>query len=263
MEGSFARVFLFCAMLFVPPTIARISTKLPSLRTILPMQPSKLSAFAAKNHRNRFKFMSVRRAMSATDSANSKRVLVPIANGSEEIETTCITDTLTRFGASVTVASANADGSLVCTMSRGIKFMADLSVAEALSSGGDDWDLVALPGGMPGAEHLRDCEPLVELLRTRSAAGSLNAAICASPAVVFGAHNLLPKGESAAATCYPAPPFRSVLGEIASESDVVVSGNIVTSKGPGTSLKFGLQLGELLYGKEAADKIAAEMLVDR
>ena len=61
----------------------------------------------------------------------AKTVLVPISDGSEEIETTCITDTLTRFGASVTIASVKPDGDLICTMSRGIKVQADTSIADA------------------------------------------------------------------------------------------------------------------------------------
>jgi protein deglycase len=91
---------------------------------------------------------------------SAKTVLVPIADGSEEIETTCITDTLTRFGAAVTVASVQP--SLTCTMSRGIKILADCTIAEAALK---EWDLIALPGGMPGAEHLRDSKVLIDLLK--------------------------------------------------------------------------------------------------
>lgn len=76
----------------------------------------------------------------------SKKVLVPIAEDSEEIETTAITDTLTRFGADVTIASV-MPGELVCKMSRGIKVMADVSIEDAAK---DEWDMIALPGGMPG-----------------------------------------------------------------------------------------------------------------
>lgn len=78
-------------------------------------------------------------------------------------------------------------------------------------------------------------------------------------AVVLASKGLLPDG---AATCYPAPGFRE---KIMTESDdaVVVTENVITSQGPGTSLKFALQLGEILYGKEKADEIAGQMLVDR
>lgn len=76
------------------------------------------------------------RALTSSALRMSKRVLVPIADGSEEIETTCITDTLTRFGADVTTASVMPDGQLVCKMSRGIKVCC---VALRLEYFGNNW----------------------------------------------------------------------------------------------------------------------------
>jgi len=187
-------------------------------------------------------------------SGEQKRVLVPIGNDSEEIETTCITDTLARFGAEVITASVMPDGDLKCKMSRGINIIADITMKEAATQ---EWDLVALPGGMPGAEHLRDCAALISLLEKQNREGKLYSAICASPAVVLASKGLIKNG----ATCYPVPVFRSTI-EDPSDEDVVVQGNLVTSKGPGTALKFSLKLGEMLYGKEAAKKIASEMLVE-
>eukprot|EP01083_Nonionella_stella_P038812 105505_1 len=131
---------------------------------------------------------TVIRSMSATDTNSSlseppkkKRVLVPIADDSEEIETSCITDTLVRFGAEVVVASVKPDGDLVCRMSRGLKICADVTIADATSSSQENnWDLIALPGGMPGAKHLRDCDALVQLLKKQNEAKKLCAAVCAS-----------------------------------------------------------------------------------
>jgi 4-methyl-5(b-hydroxyethyl)-thiazole monophosphate biosynthesis len=125
---------------------------------------------------------------SSTALNMSKRVLVPIADGSEEIETTCITDTLTRFGARVTVASVKPGGDLLCTMSRGIKIMADVSIDDAAK---EEYDLVVLPGGMPGAEHLRDSKMLISILQKQKAAGKRYAAICAAPAVALASHGLV------------------------------------------------------------------------
>jgi len=188
----------------------------------------------------------------------AKKVLVPIADGSEEIETTCITDTLVRFGADVTVASVKGGGDdLICRMSRGIQVKADCSIEDAAKQ---DYDLVVLPGGMPGAEHLRDCEALVGILKKQKAGGKLYGAVCAAPAVALASNGLIDAG--AAATCYPAPKFRELLGESATDDRVVVTGNLVTSQGPGTALSFGLQLGELLFGKEKRDQIAKEMLAE-
>ncbi|KAL7528605.1 hypothetical protein ACHAWF_002623 [Thalassiosira exigua] len=182
----------------------------------------------------------------------AKRVLVPIADDSEEIETTCITNTLVRFGAEVVVASVKPGGELVCKMSRGVKMVADIPIDEAA---GQEWDLVALPGGMPGAEHLRDSAALTAILEKQKASGKMYAAICAAPAVVLAEKGLVGEG----ATCYPAPGLREKMPSPA-EDDVVVQGNVVTSKGPGTALKFAVALGEQLYGKEKAKAIADEML---
>lgn len=185
----------------------------------------------------------------------AKHILVPIADGSEEIETTSITDTLTRFGAKVIVASV-MNGELVCTMSRGIKIMADTTI-EAASQ--QEWDLIVLPGGMPGAEHLRDSKVLIEMLKNQKEAGKLYGAVCASPAVALSAHGLIDKGTPA--TCFPAPKFREKMTD-AKDDIVVIAGNLVTSQGPGTSLQFALTLGEKLYGKEQRDKVAKALLVD-
>ena len=69
--------------------------------------------------------------MSSSSSDGKKRVLVPIAEDSEEIETSSITDVLTRFGAEVVVASVQPDGELVCKMSRGLKICADVTIENA------------------------------------------------------------------------------------------------------------------------------------
>ena len=186
-------------------------------------------------------------------SAADKRVLVPVADDSEEIETACITDTLVRAGASVTVASVMP--SLQVRMSRGLKVVADCSIDECA---GQEWDAIACPGGMPGAERLRDSATLKELLVAQSAAGKLTAAVCASPAVIFASHGLLPSK----ATCYPAPAFKEAVDAASSwqEASAVVEGHIITSQGPGTSLQFALKLVEKLYGEDKAREIADQML---
>ena len=192
------------------------------------------------------------RAAATTSAGAVKRVLVPIADGSEEIETSCITDTLVRAGAEVTVASVEA--TTTCTMSRGLKVVADALVTDV---SGDDWDLVALPGGMPGAERLRDSDALDAILRKQDARRAPLAAVCASPAVILKSKGIL----RSQATCYPAPPFVEALGDIA-DGDVVRDGHITTSRGPGTSLKFALDLVDQLYGPEKAEELRAQMLVD-
>jgi 4-methyl-5(b-hydroxyethyl)-thiazole monophosphate biosynthesis len=181
----------------------------------------------------------------------AKKVLVPIADGTEEIEAVCIIDTLRRAGAEVTVASV---GELQITASRGTKLVADTRIAERA---GGIYDCIALPGGMPGAEHLRDCPPLIAMLKQQKQSGRLYAAICASPAVALQPHGLLQKVK---ATCFPG--FRDKLDPAyASDDRVVVDGHCVTSHGPGTAIEFALKLVELLFGVQKAREVAGTMLV--
>ncbi len=182
----------------------------------------------------------------------AKQVLVPIADGMEEIEAMCIIDTLRRAGLEVTVASV---GALQVKASRGVKIVADALITDCAS---ETYDGIALPGGMPGAEHLRDSAPLIAMLKAQKSAGRLYAAICASPAVVFQHHGLL-EGVKAA-TCYPS--FRDQLDPAcASDDRVVVDGSCVTSQGPGTAIPFALKLVELLVSPDKAKEVAQAMLV--
>lgn len=161
----------------------------------------------------------------------------------------------------MTVASVEP-GELLCKMSRGIKIMADASLVDDGALEEQSWDAVVIPGGMPGAERLRDCESLTRILAKQAEAPpKIVAAVCAAPAVVLETHGIL-AGKTA--TCYPAPPFTEKLqqGGVKVSSDaVVVDGNVVTSRGPGTSLLFALKLVELLFGPEKKDELAAQMLV--
>lgn len=181
----------------------------------------------------------------------SKNVLVPVADGCEEIETVCIIDVLRRAGAEVTVASV--DG-LEITASRGVKLVADRLIGECAEI---TYNLIALPGGMPGAEHLRDSEALVAMLKRQEREGRLYGAICAAPAVVFQHHNLL---GGRRATTHPA--FADRLENCSAvESRVVVDGTCITSRGPGTAIEFALKLVELLYGQEKAAEVAIPLLI--
>ena len=192
--------------------------------------------------------------MSAGGAA--KRVLVPIGDGSEEIETSCITDTLTRAGAEVTVASVMPkarEGDLCCVMSRNLKVLADTDIDSCRDQA---WDLIMLPGGMPGAEHLRDSETLKAMLEAQNELKKPFGAVCAAPAVVLASHGLL----AGDATCYPAPAFREALPSLG-EGPVVRDGHVLTSQGPGTSLEFALAAVEVLYGAGKAKELAEQMLV--
>ncbi|AQQ09196.1 Chaperone protein YajL [Sedimentisphaera cyanobacteriorum] len=181
----------------------------------------------------------------------SKTALLPIADGSEELEAVTIIDVLRRAGTELTIASV-ADISV--TMSRGTKLVADAPI-EVCS--GNEYDLIVLPGGMPGAEHLRDSRILTEMLKTQAEARRLYAAICASPAIVLASHGLMAGKKG---TCYPGLEH-SLADSYLEGEDVVADGNCITSRGPGTAMAFALKLAELLEGKENAEKTAQGMLV--
>ncbi len=188
----------------------------------------------------------------------SKTVLVPIADGCEEIEVVCIIDVLRRAGAEVVVAAVptvtTPGAGTQITASRGVRLEADEPLNACLER---TFDLIALPGGMPGAEHLRDCHELIDMLRVQAAAGRWYAAICAAPAVTLQQHDLL-KGKRA--TCYPA--FMEQLDAATRVTErVVVDGNCVTSQGPGTALEFALTLVEVLFGQDKRLETAKPMLM--
>eukprot|EP01111_Echinosteliopsis_oligospora_P000344 TRINITY_DN10342_c0_g1_i1.p1 TRINITY_DN10342_c0_g1~~TRINITY_DN10342_c0_g1_i1.p1 ORF type:complete len:190 (-),score=68.46 TRINITY_DN10342_c0_g1_i1:128-697(-) len=183
---------------------------------------------------------------------NVKRVLVPVADGSEDIETVTIVDVMRRAGADVVLASVEKQPMIKAA--RGIKITADYLLADVLDQ---QWDLVALPGGMPGAERLAACGDLIKILQRQKNNNKLFAAVCASPAVVFQTHNLL---EGKKATCHPSFTEKLTNKEKI-EDRVVVDGNCITSRGPGTSLEFSLKLVELLYGREHAEKVAQPILL--
>ena len=180
-------------------------------------------------------------------------VLVPMAEGCEEIETATIIDTLRRAGARVCTAALTANPYV--RGSRGLVLGADSSLNTLPDRA---WDLIALPGGMPGAEHLSQSEQLKALLLAQQQAGRPLAAICAAPAVVLGRQGLL-AGYSA--TGHPA--FREELGRYAArlvDERVCVDGLLTTSQGPGTALEFALTLVAQLYGSAHARTVAEPML---
>jgi 4-methyl-5(b-hydroxyethyl)-thiazole monophosphate biosynthesis len=179
----------------------------------------------------------------------SKQVLIPIADGSEEIEAVCVIDTLRRAGAVVTVASV---GELQVTASRGVRLVADKKLAECADM---SYDLIVVPGGAEGSKRLRDSALLAAMLKKQKQENRLCAAICAAPVVVLQTHGML---EGRKATCHP-----SLAKELKNRQDarVVVDGNYITSQAPGTAIEFALKLVELLFGRSKAEEVAKPMCV--
>ncbi|KZY20601.1 MULTISPECIES: DJ-1 family glyoxalase III [unclassified Alcanivorax] len=122
--------------------------------------------------------------------------LIPIADGSEDIETVTLIDVLRRAGVEVTVASVTGTPDIVAA--RGTRIRADALIDDVMAQ---DFDLIVLPGGMPGAKALADSKKLIDKLHGQRDSGRLYGAICAAPAVALAPHGLL---DGVAATGHPA-----------------------------------------------------------
>lgn len=180
----------------------------------------------------------------------TKKALVAVADGTEEIEAVCIIDTLRRAGIDVTVASV---GKEQITASRGVRILADTTISTCTAK---TFDLIALPGGMPGAQNLADNAELVRMLIEQSKAGRWIAAICAAPAVVLQPNGLL---KGIRATCYPSMQDQ-LDRQFLSKEPVVVDKNIITGQGPAYAISFALRLVEALAGTQVRREVATAML---
>jgi len=179
------------------------------------------------------------------------KVIVCLAEGFEEIEAIGIIDILRRADLQVNVVSIMEAREV--TGAHGIKVVADQLFGEADFSG---YDLLVLPGGMPGAKNLKEHKGLSEKIVEFDRNGKWLGAICAAP-LVFGHLGLL---EGREATCYPG--FGEQLGNARVKSaPVIIDGHIVTGRGPGVVFSFALTLVEKLAGKEKADRIAGQLLL--
>lgn len=176
------------------------------------------------------------------------RVLVPLAQGCEEVEAVTIIDLLRR--AKIEVVSAGLDDQPV-TASRGVRLIPDTLLDEALEQ---EFDMVVLPGGMPGAANLNNDPRIKTLLKDMAAEGKYVCAICAAPFVLGEAGLLAGK----AATSYPGFVDKMNLpGTAYKEDPVVRDGKVITSRGPGTAMDFALELIEALAGKARRDEVEA------
>ncbi len=176
----------------------------------------------------------------------SKKALIIWADGMEEIEAITPVDLLRRAKVDVIVAGLNG---LKVKSSHGAVFQADIILDKAP----EEVDALIFPGGHAGAENLSKSEKVKERILKQHAKGQWIAAICAAPALVLAPTGILSKKK---ATSYPG--YEKHFGSAVqySQERVVVDGNIITSRGPGTAYEFSLALVERLAGKETADAIA-------
>ncbi len=179
-----------------------------------------------------------------------KRACVILADGFEETEAVTTIDVLRRGEVKVEVLGVEAKK---VTGNHGIVVEADALLSDRK---GERYDLVVLPGGMPGAARLRDHWGVQKLVQAHAAAGALVGAICAAPIALARAGVL----EGKRATCFPG--FEDQLGGARFEATTVVrDGNVITSRAIGTAVPFALALVEALRDEGVATKLAERMLV--
>jgi 4-methyl-5(b-hydroxyethyl)-thiazole monophosphate biosynthesis len=167
------------------------------------------------------------------------KVLVPLAQGCEEIEAVTVIDILRRAG--IEVVSAGLDDQPV-RASRGVMLVPDTTLDAALQH---SFDMIVLPGGQPGTNNLKADARVLKLVQQMAQQGKYVTAICAAPSVLATAGLL----DGKQATCFPGAldAFPQVVQRPAA---VVEDGKLITSRGPGTAMDFALTLVERLTGKE-------------
>lgn len=171
-------------------------------------------------------------------------VLVPLAQGCEEIEAITVIDILRRAG--ITVVSAGLDAQPV-RASRGTVLIPDSTLDAALKQA---YDMVVLPGGQPGSNNLKADARVLALLKDMARQDKYIAAICAAPSVLATAGLL----DGKHATSFPGA--LDAFPKVRQQADAVVEDDkIITSRGPGTAMDFALTLVERLSGKARRDEV--------
>lgn len=180
----------------------------------------------------------------------ARQVAVLLADGFEEIEAITIIDVLRRANVPVrTLALAERS----VRGAHDIKIEADGVLEEEQHK---LWDMVILPGGQAGAEALRDDPRVTSLLEKQLGHKKQVAAICAAP-IALGHHGMLKQHR---ATCYPG--FEEQLkGAVFVNEKVVIDGDIITSRGPGTAFEFAFELVNILVGRTESERLRRGMLV--
>ncbi len=185
--------------------------------------------------------------------SHNKRALILLAPGFEELEAITLSDLLTR--ADIDVTTASLDDAPV-TASRGTTIIANTCIDTVENS---LFDILILPGGLPGANYLRDDERVQNIIKHHADKQRYVAAICAAPKALAQAGILHNK----TVTCFPGALNDSNLQTThISHAAIEVDGNILTSRGPGTAMDFALLLIEKLLGQEKRDQINAQLVRD-
>ena len=178
-------------------------------------------------------------------------VLVPLAHGCEELEAVTIVDLMRRAGIEVITAGLDAQP---VQASRGMVLVPDKSIDDVMQT---EFDMIVLPGGLPGADHLQQDARIQQLLKAMHRDGKYTAAICAAPKALATAGLL----DNRRATCYPGClDNTNTINMTYLENTVVIDGKVVTSRGPGTAMDFTLVLIELLLGEKKRLEVEKPLL---
>jgi 4-methyl-5(b-hydroxyethyl)-thiazole monophosphate biosynthesis len=178
------------------------------------------------------------------------KILIPLADGFEEIEALATTDILRRAGIEVSLAGLRT-GQVISA--RNLNIIPDISI-DAVKI--DEFDMIILPGGQPGTNNLDADKRIKKLLKEFNSANKLIGAICAATTILANAGII----NGRQVTSYPS--YSSQLdGAKYEDKTVVTDGNIITSQGPGTAIEFALVIVSRLSGRHTAEKIEEEMLV--
>lgn len=182
-----------------------------------------------------------------------KRILIPLAQGCEELEAVAIIDLLRRAQLEVISAGLEPQPSPV-KASRGTSLLPDTSLDEALKT---DYDMLVLPGGLPGADHLNDDPRIITLIQQMARADKYICAICAAPRALARAGVL----EGKRATSYPGTLDKMEIPGMTYTGEAVTrDGKIITGRGPGVAIDFALTLIEALGGHELKQQVEAPLL---
>ena len=179
-----------------------------------------------------------------------KKVIVFLAEGFEEIEAISIIDVLRRAEVSVTTVSISKEKEV--KGAHNVPVVADKLFDEVDFA---SYDMIVLPGGMPGAKNLQEHEGVIKQIEAFEKNKQIGA-ICAAP-MILGGMGLL-KGKRA--TCYPGFEAELIEANITNEA-VTVDGNITTGKGPAFAMQFALQLVETLAGKGTRNEVSNGLLL--
>lgn len=180
------------------------------------------------------------------------RVLIPLANGFEDVEAITVVDVLRRGG--VEVVTASIHDKRVVKSAHGIRMEADALFGDVK---GDAYEAIVLPGGGEGTENLKRDAAVAERLRRQRDEGRLLCAICAAPTVLETAGVL---GEETEVTCYPT--CKDGLNRPWAPVPVVADGIVITGQAPGSALLFALVVLKTLAGEQVARKVAQGMVTD-